>query len=203
VNRQATQLAHRGTLSANALVPSNAPINISEAPPQQQQVQYGDESKTPIVYVSANGDLQIAMSVNGITCAHCVKIVETVLKGCNGIKSPIDGLLDAAADRALNSVLIQIDNPRNAKRIAFESARNLAMVGYTAVAKEMIVNGPGPDGTSMMNLDQLSAAFELAASHDPKDVMFDWTIPCTCPDNGILRDDCFRYVFSHKNFGAF
>lgn len=187
VNRNATQLAHRG-----GILPTGQVISAS-AHGQRADAHYGDPNTTPVVFVSANGDIQIAMTIDGITCAHCVKIVETVLKGCNGNKSPIDGLLDAAADRVLNSVLIKIDKASNAKRIAFESARNLAMVGYTAKTKEMSIVGNGADKKSTMDLGSLSTAFEVVASTQAKDV-FDWKIPCTCPDNGVLRQDCARCV---------
>eukprot|EP00957_Ditylum_brightwellii_P050637 3838832-Ditylum_brightwellii.AAC.1 len=73
------------------------------------------------------------MSVEGITSAHYIKIVETVQCGCNGNKSPINGLPDAAVDRVLNQVLIKIDQNSNAKIIAFESARILAMTGITGI----------------------------------------------------------------------
>jgi len=143
------------------------------------------------------------MTVDGITCAHCVKIVETVLRGCNGNKSPIDGLLDAAADRALCMVLIKIDKSSNAKRIAFEAARNLAMVGYTAKAKEMSIVSAGADKKATMDLGALSTAFEIVANTDAKDV-FNWKIPCACPDNGILRDDCSRHSqMNRRIFEAF
>jgi hypothetical protein len=119
-----------------------------------------------------------------------VKIVETVLRGCNGNKSPIAGLLDAAADRDISSVLIKIDKASNAKRIAFEAARNLSLVGYTAEAKSMSIVGEGSKGRA--DLNALSTAFEVVANTEPQDV-FDWTVPCTCPDNGILRGDCLRH----------
>lgn len=185
VNHHATQLAHRG---------SSMPMNVpSEGGMMQQQPQYGDPNTTPVVFVSSNGAIQIAMKVDGITCAHCVKIVETVLKGCNGNKSPIEGLLDAAADRVLCSVLIKIDKASNAKRVAFEAARNLAMVGYTAKIKEMAIVGAGADEKATLDLGALSTAFEVVATTDSEDV-FNWGISCTCPDNGVLRDDCARYV---------
>jgi hypothetical protein len=160
---------------------------------QQQQPTYGDPNSTPVVFVSGNGDIQIAMTVDGITCAHCVKIVETVLKGCNGNKSPIEGLLDAAADRALCSVLIRIDRASNARRIAHEASRNLAMVGYVAKAKEMPIVGSGADRKSIADLGTLSTAFEVVAATEPKD-FFDWSLPCSCPDNGVVREDCPRCV---------
>ncbi len=177
VNRQAPQMVYRGL---NSGVTSMGAADTA---------QYGDPNTTPVVFVSSNGDIQIAMKVDGITCAHCVKIVETVLKGCNGNKSPIDGLLDAAADRDLCSVLIKIDQASNAKRIAFEASRNLSMVGYTAEAKSMNI----VDGKARNDLNALTTAFEVVATTNPQDV-FDWTLPCTCPDNGILRGDCMRYV---------
>jgi len=186
VSRNASQLAHRG-----GFMPGQVPASGGIAVPTSNT--FGDPNTTPVVFVSSTGDIQIAMTIDGITCAHCVKIVETVLKGCNGNKSPIDGLLDAAADRALNSVLIKIDKASKAKRIAFESARNLAMVGYTAKPKEMSIVGATADKKSTMDLGQLSTAFEVVASTEPSDV-FDWTLPCTCPDNGVVREDCSRYA---------
>jgi len=189
VSHQAAQLSHRGGSSFPPQVGSStAPNHVSSS-------EYGDPETTPVVFVSQQGDIQIAMTVDGITCAHCVKIVETVLKGCNGNKSPIDGLLDAAADRVLCSVLIKIDQASNAKRIAFEAARNLSMVGYTAKAKSMSIVGAGADKKATMDLGSLSTAFEVVANSKTEDV-FDWHIRCTCPDNGILRDDCARYVRS-------
>lgn len=184
-SRSAAQLSHYG--SGMAKPPSAATVTSPSAP-----AQYGDPNSTPVVFVSGNGDIQIAMTVEGITCAHCVKIIETVLGGCNGNKSPIDGLLDAAADRVLSSVLIKIDKASDAKRIAFEAGRNLSMVGYSAKPKEMSIVGAGADKKSTMDLGALSTAFDVIASTKTKD-MFDWSLPCTCPDNGVLREDCPRH----------
>mmetsp|Transcript_14348 Transcript_14348/g.31321 ORF Transcript_14348/g.31321 Transcript_14348/m.31321 type:complete len:754 (-) Transcript_14348:56-2317(-) len=199
VNHAANQLAHRGGTGGGGgggnMVPlpaqsigSNAGVTHQPAPVQD----YGDPNKTPVVFVSGRGDIMVSMEIDGITCAHCVKIVETVLKGCSGNKSPIEGLMDAAADMKLNAVLIKIDKASNAKRIAFEAARNLSMVGYTAKVKEMSIVGAGADKKATMDLGALSTAFEVVASTDPKDV-FNWALPCLCPDNGILRDDCPRH----------
>lgn len=195
VAAQATQLTHRGGFNAGPKPIPNAALSSSSAggagmvPPTQ----YGDPTTTPIVFVNDKGDIQIAMKVDGITCAHCVKIVETVLRGCNGNKSPIDGLLDAAADRVLCSVLIKIDQTASAKRIAFEAARNLSMVGYNAKPKEMSILRQGGDKNSTMDLGMLASAFEMIAGQDGIKSVFNWEIPCSCPDNGILRDDCRRY----------
>jgi copper chaperone CopZ len=184
INHHATQLSHRGA--------GMFPNQVESFSTSMRESDYGDPNMTPVVFVSENGDIQIAMEVDGITCAHCVKIVETVLKGCSGTKSPIDGILDAAADRVLCQVLIKIEKSSDAKRIAFEASRNLSMVGYTAKVKEMSVVNAGGDRKATMDLGALSTAFEVIATTDPQDV-FDWYTPCTCPDNGILREDCPRY----------
>ena len=156
VNRRAALLAHRGMGGSKQ----------------------DDDDKMPLVFVSANGDCQILLHIEGITCAHCVKIVETVLKGCNG-KSGIAGLLDAAADREMNCVLIKIDNPSNAKRIAFESKRNLALVGYSAKPKEV----------ELSNGDL--SVFSAPSHHQM--TFLDWNADCTCPESGIFRMNCGRH----------
>jgi copper chaperone CopZ len=198
VNRHATQFVHRGTVPSEVGSGDNM---MMDAQQQASQSTYGDPNTTPVVFVSSNGDIQIAMKVEGITCAHCVKIVETVLRGCNGIKSPIKGLLDAAADGDLSSVLLKIDEAANAKRVAFEASRNLCMVGYTAEPIAMSIVGSGADPITHSDLGALATAFEVVATTEAKDV-FDWTIPCTCPDNGVLRGDCARYVLPSCAFCA-
>jgi copper chaperone CopZ len=191
VNHAANQLAHSGRGGQGPAVPSSV---VSGGGLGSSAASFGDPDSIPIVYVAENGGAMIAMSVDGITCAHCVKIVETVLRGCNGNKSPIDGLLDAVADRALCAVLILIDRVSSSKRIAYEAARNLAMVGYTAKAKvttPMVTR----DGESVkMSLDEMFKAFEVVGQQDYQKDLFDWSAPCSCPDNGVARDDCSRYV---------
>jgi len=188
VNRQANQLAHSGAAS-RANPPSSIPSTVISS--SSGGSQYGDPDAFPIVFVTSNGDIMLAMSVDGITCAHCVKIVETVLKGCNGNKSPIDGLLDAAADRDLCSVLVKIENISVSKRVAFEAARNLAMVGYTAKAK-VISSFSDQDGQKKIPEYAIIKAFDAVARTDPQTI-FDWNAPCSCPDNGVLRSDCSRH----------
>lgn len=186
VSRAATQLAHSGggrSLAHPSAVTSSNTGGIS--------IDTGENSDiVPVVYVSENRDIMIAMIVNGITCAHCVKIVETVLKGCSGNKSPIDGLIDAAADRTLNAVLVRIDRSMNAKRISLEATRNLAMVGYTARAKTMSSTVDKNGISAKIFQDEVDRAFESVGALDPKDI-FDWSVRCSCPDNGA-RDDCLR-----------
>jgi copper chaperone CopZ len=149
---------------------------------------YGDPSRTPVVFVSANGDIQVAMSIQGITCTQCVKMIETVLKGVDGSLSNIDGLLDAVADKDLAAVIIKIARASDAKRIVFQSAEVLSMLGYTATPREMdVTNNKGVK----LDLSSLSAAYDIVAATDAKDV-FDWSLRCNCPDNGVIRDDCVR-----------
>jgi len=199
VSRAATQLAHSGagrSLAHPSAVTSSSTGAISADTG-------GNSDIVPVVYVQENRDIMIAMKVNGITCAHCVKIVETVLKGCNGNKSPIDGLIDAAADRTMSAVLIRIDRLLNAKRISLEATRNLAMVGYTARAKTMSSTVEKNGIPSKMSQDELDRAFEAVAALEMKDI-FDWSVPCTCPDNGVARDDCLRHgQMSNSILGSF
>lgn len=185
VTRAASQLAHSGggrsSMTPSIVVSGDAGGN-----------NVGDADNIPIVYVSESRDVMIVMTVDGITCAHCVKIVETVLRGCNGNKSPIDGLLDAAADRTLNAILIRIDRTSNARRIALEAARNLAMVGYTALAKTMPTTIDKNGTPTKISQSEFDNAFETLGQMDPKD-LFDWSAPCSCPDNGVAREDCQRH----------
>ena len=67
------------------------------------------------------------------------------------------------------------------------------MVGYTAKAKEMSIVDQGADKKATMDLGALATAFEVIGNSKSEDV-FNWSIQCTCPDNGILRDDCKRCV---------
>ena len=140
-------------------------------------------------------------SIAGITCNNCVKIIETVLKGVNGSPSPIHGLIDCAADRELSSVLIKIEKSSYAKRIAYEASENLKMVGYEAEPKEMGIMDV--DSGAAMDLGALRTAFDVVAATDAKDV-FDWSLECSCPDNGIVRADCARHFQMNKRiFEAF
>lgn len=184
VSRAATQLAHSGAgrslANPSAVTSSGAGGDTGE-----------NSDIVPIIYVSENRDIMIAMRVNGITCAHCVKIVETVLKGCNGNKSPIDGLLDAAADRRMSGVLIRIDRSMNAKRISLEATRNLSMVGYTAQPITMSSTIDKNGVPTKMSWEEVCRSCEAVGALDPKD-LFDWSAPCSCPDNGVAREDCLR-----------
>eukprot|EP00804_Cyclotella_cryptica_P021875 CCRYP_000842-RA/>CCRYP_000842-RA protein AED:0.19 eAED:0.19 QI:210/1/1/1/0.75/0.6/5/1266/713 len=199
VNSAATQLAHRGM--------------VALATPFQQIVdpsKYGDPNVMPVILISQSGDIQFLMSVDGITCAHCVKIVETVLKGCQGRSggSPIDGLLDASADQQMNAILIKIEKIADARRIAHEAARNLSMVGYNANAKSIniqTIGGFKGQGGDEMTLQKMYAAFEIVPNVNPMlGTVLNWNLECQCPDNNITKEHCPRHFqMSHRIFDAF
>mmetsp|Transcript_23515 Transcript_23515/g.34829 ORF Transcript_23515/g.34829 Transcript_23515/m.34829 type:complete len:635 (-) Transcript_23515:41-1945(-) len=176
---------------------SNNEQSAAISPFHDDRRYYGDPDKSPVVFVSEKGDIQIAMSLSGITCGNCVKIIETVLKGVNGSPSPIQGILDAAADRDLAMAIIKIEKSSFAKRIAYEATNVLKMVGYDARPKEMGIIDPN-SGASM-DLNALRTAFDIVAATDAKDV-FDWKLMCLCPDNGILRVDCPRHNQMNTRF---
>ena len=184
VSSAATQLAHRGI---------NVGMNGSSSSRNHDDPsKYGDPQVTPVVLVTTNQttgakDVQFYMTIDGITCAHCVKIVETVLKGCPGSRSPIEGLLDAASDLDSSFVIIKIENIIDCRRIAWESARNLSMVGYTAKAKSFIV----PNGMSLENAYSLME--QTIPSYAPM-MGFRWDLNCECPDNNVSRYNCPRLV---------
>ena len=187
VNSAATQLAHRGLASAPR---PNFTVDPSN---------YGDPNLTPLVLLSSSGDVQFLMTVDGITCAHCVKIVETVLKGCPGSTgSPIDGLLDVAADQQLNAILVKISGIDQARRIAHQAVRNLSMVGYTARAKSVNIQklgyqGNDNDGNDVMTLQNIYKVFESVPNIDPViGNVLQWDVECKCPENDVMRTDCPR-----------
>jgi hypothetical protein len=177
--------------------------------PQLPEEQHGDPNTTPVVYASSNGDLQIALTVDGIICAHCMHIIETVLRGCktnNGpcrLESPIHGLLDAAVPDhrdIISCVLIKIDQAANAKRIAYQATRNLSLVGYKADAIAMsIVGCDGRSRTDRLHL--LPSAFAaVAVNMSGDELLFDWTVPCSCPDHGVFfHPGCRRHSSQTNN----
>lgn len=140
------------------------------------------------MFLNKDNDNLIVLDIDGITCAHCAKIVETVLQGCTG-KSTISGLLNAAADRDLSCAVIQIDDAKNAKRIAFEATQNLALVGYKATPKE--VSLPSSKGKKRWEIAALTKSVEYLAKVYPLDY-FSFAASCTCPHGGVYKDNCLR-----------
>ena len=143
----------------------------------------------PMVYLSGNGELQILLHVDGITCAHGVLILETVLKGCSKDgKSPIVGLLDAVADRSLNCVVIRIDDALSAPRIAFQAQRNINLVGYRAHTQEI-------KPTTKTTMERWSDLCEmLVHTQRGSSVNFiDWSARCSCSESGLFRHACSRH----------
>lgn len=185
VSNAATQLAHRGIQSSNYGMQRSSKLNDDFDP-----LKYGDPSIAPIVVVSPNStsgmnDIQLYMFIDGITCAHCIKIIETVLKGCPGSRSPIDGLLDAAADMELKAAIIKIDNIADCRRIAYEAAQNLSMVGYVAKARSF--NLPND-----ISLQRFYAVIEECTPSFAPMMSFQWNSECACPGNNVTRQDCPR-----------
>jgi copper chaperone CopZ len=185
VSNAATQLAHRGIQSSNYGMQRPSKLNDDLDP-----LKYGDPSIAPIVVVSPNAtsgmnDIQLYMFIDGITCAHCIKIIETVLKGCPGSRSPIDGLLDAAADMELKAAIIKIDNIADSRRIAYEAAQNLSMVGYVAKARSF--NLPND-----ISLQRFYAVTEGCTPSFAPMMSFQWNSECACPGNNVTRQDCPR-----------
>merc|ERR1719148_210277 len=81
------------------------------------------------------------------------------------------------------------------------------MVGYEATAKEMDIADAGAaqagDGGNRMDVALLRTAFDVVATTEPRDV-FNWTALCSCPDNGVVRNDCARHSQMNKRiFEAF
>lgn len=196
VNSAATQLAHRGFLSNTHAASSTSSPSVIADPSK-----YGDPNLTPLLLISSSNDVQFLMTLDGITCAHCVKIIETVLKGAPGrissSGSPIEGLLDVAADRELNAIVVKIDGISEARRIAYESARNLSMVGYTAVARSVNItemgNGNGGEEDSM-TLQTMGRVFEIIPKVNPMmGNVLDWSLECSCPVNDVSRVNCPRH----------
>jgi hypothetical protein len=158
---------------------------FSVTTPKCVNVEADIDSKVPIVVLYPRGEAHIAMRVDGINSLHCVKIVETVLKGCSGKKAPIEGLLDAAADHELSTVIIKIDKNTNARRIAKESSRNMAMVGYTAKVIERSAE------IALINGNTDPGIFEVLVNTEITD-LFDWSSVCSCAETGFSRKDCMR-----------
>lgn len=202
VNAAATQLAHRGGGAGLSQNPSNLPTTFT---PNVDPSKYGDPNIMPVVLISQQNDIQILMTVNGITCAHCVKIIETVLKGPPGRNtgSPIEGLVDAAADQELDILLIKIKSIQEARRIAYEASRNLMMVGYTAQAESVDIQAIGKsgggggnnNGKEEMSLSTMYRVFETVPEVNPSiGNVLDWKVECECPENNVMRANCRRYV---------
>ena len=60
-------------------------------------------------------------------------------------------------------------------------------MGYEAIAKEVEVS-------NILYLRALrGAAYDIVAVTDHIDI-FDWTTICSCPDDGVIRDDCEDFL---------
>mmetsp|Transcript_30128 Transcript_30128/g.35043 ORF Transcript_30128/g.35043 Transcript_30128/m.35043 type:complete len:623 (-) Transcript_30128:92-1960(-) len=163
-------------------------------------------SNDPIVHVSSSGDITIAMDVTGISCNHCIKIIETLLTGPHyGIKAPIDGIIDAVAGFNESAILIKINAITSAKRISGEVTELLEMVGYVAKSKDINVDdirekiatsGFDKEHVFVKYITELNVIFQTLAKVDAaEDFSFYWGKPCTCPaDNEVSFSKCSRHA---------
>ena len=165
-------------------------MDIDQQPPPSSSTEpkeYGNPNQTPIVYVCTNGNLLIALCIQGITCGVCVKMIEAVLIGVDGTPT-IEGILDAVCADELNGAILKISKASEAKRIAHEACALLSLLGYIAVAKEM---DAADNIGRKFDTASLITAFDAVVNQDSLD-FFNWNYNCYCPDNGVLREDCPR-----------
>lgn len=91
----------------------------------------------PIVILNTGRELHILLKVSGMISGHCVKIVETVLKG-RGFSLDIPGLLDVCAmvrcDSDYGIALIRVHSSSDPCNVEKECLRRLSMIGYRVKA---------------------------------------------------------------------
>jgi len=167
--------------------PSAAGISVSPdisqiLPSSSVQLEDDDRAAPPIVYVSCNGDMQLIMRVEDVTCAHDLMIVETVLKGCSSKPSPVHGLLDAVADYRERIILVKFDQSADSKKIARVATKRLAMFGYTAEVAAI-------ENETKATFDVMGIMMDACSSKN----IFDWSIPCSCPNIGGTQKNCGRH----------
>jgi hypothetical protein len=166
---------------------------------------YDDPTKTPIIFISNQYEIHVAIKISGLSCLHCVKIVETVILGPHGTRSPIEGILDAMADSTLSFVLIKISDVPSAKRICHEVGELMNLVGYEIEVKDVdickiltklksregINNNNDDEDEDIIEINKmLYEAFIDGARTSPD--LVDWSLPCVCPDDGILPGGACR-----------
>jgi len=167
--------------------------------------------------MNSAGSLHFVLSVAGMMDGHCVKIVETVLRG-TGVRSPIKGVVDVCASRTVDvgggGVLVRIEQSADALEVGSECRRNLAMVGYGGEIVQMYLpagkqrphrySASGlvaasnavcltakdkcSNDDTKEGLQLLTAAFDAAIQNLETNISFDWSLPCTCP-NGVPKND--------------
>ena len=170
---------------------------------------YDDTDRIPIVCISQFDEVQIAFKVTGMTCTHCVRVIEKVIKGIHGLKSPIPGVIDAVADFTSSVLLILISEAARAKCIAHEVSEILGFVGFTANVLDMKIsdvsaklkaedNDHAESDKSKVTDHGMNKIFKTinmafhchpATPHPPLRI-FNWDHICICPDNGVLEGQC-------------
>ena len=148
------QSVENATATASQVDDGTVTINNSERAPRLQS--YDDPNTFPVVVCSEEGDLQIAVEIQGMNCPHCVRIIESVLTGFDDDDTalgdqedsntddlsspPIPGLLGCVVDLANSMAIVKIAQSTSAKRISHEMGELLKMVGYEMEAKQFNVN---------------------------------------------------------------
>ena len=184
-SRKKKRVSEQHDAKAGRLVTS---MDIDQKNPiSTEPKEYGNPDKTPVVYVSTSGNFLIALSIQGITCGVCVKMIEAVLKGIDGIPT-IEGILDAVCADESSGAILKISKASEAKRISHEACELLSSLGYFAVAQEM---DAADSYGRRFDTASLITAFDTVVSRDSLD-FFDWNRNCCCPDNGVLREGCPR-----------
>lgn len=160
-----------------------------------------DPGTIPAVYVSDDDGLQILIQVENMnSCDHCARVVETVLKGLHGTKSPIPGIIDAIASNCVPAVLVKISDISSAKRISHEIGEILLMIGYTVCVKQIDIkevlsemkskhatnNKKDEDYDEKKIADMLMKAYKNIALSFSSPELIDWARACECPDERVI-----------------
>lgn len=159
--------------------------------------------------------LSILMSVQGMTCHLCTKVIEMVLIGLphqsylsRSDYGPIRGILDAVVDYQSSTVLVKLDNNmimgKNGSSstsdiihsVAKTAVQKLADVGYKAIIKGENDTMDGHDHTSSISCYiQEHKQNNIIINNNYDVALFDWSISCTCIDNSInAKRNCPRHT---------
>jgi len=177
-----------------------------------------DHEEAPIVTMDSAGNYHFVVSIFGMVDGHCVKIVETVIRG-TGVRSPIDGVLSVCArrtgdcgDGSDGAVLVRLEQSADPRDVGAACVQNLAMVGYRgevirmpfprdiidscasagslAVAANVVTARAGESFSKgpITGLKLLIAALDVARENSQANSGFDWNLSCTCY-KGVPEDN--------------
>ena len=157
----------------------------------------------PIVYTDRFGRGQInvvehliVMNIFGMTCSHCVKVIEAALKSVHGSKTLIKGLIDVLADLNTSTVFIKISNPIMAQHVYHQAEETLRMVGYYSTVRHIklddILQNQGSEKKGGKEiLDLTNKAFEkVSPLITSTSKLIDWDLLCKCSCAGMHFEPC-------------